>query len=363
MNKKEVNELRKRLAPDKNAITHIHGRYINGEKQTISEFCIPVSNMEKEELHKYMKLFKDSLSGSLGNKLRDLPFNNKSKREEQCQKRLLQLKDSHLEDEDSLKELFDTIAENYDHSGNYVILITSDYYDVPAKATDGALLEDSSGVYEYILCTICPVVLSKPGLSYFSEKEQFKQRILDWVVAAPADAFLFPAFNNRSADIHSCLYYSKKPDEEQNDFMSALFGCENKNQTFDSKKLKDALSNESLSFDQVVRVNEAIYEAIENNKLQTDEELKLSESDLKDKLSFIIEEDQVNRITSNLSENSVYANTLVNEKKVVLKDSKVTINIKPEDMDKIEVKEIDGQKYIVISADNNIEINGVMAAL
>lgn len=69
------------------------------------------------------------------------------------------------------------------------------------------------------------VDLSKPGLSYNEMEGSFQNRIRDWVVQMPQLGFLFPAFNDRSTDLHSTLYYSKDSDDLHDAFIEQMLGC------------------------------------------------------------------------------------------------------------------------------------------
>lgn len=71
-------------------------------------------------------------------------------------------------------------------------------------------MDDASDyVYEFILCSICPVKLDKPGLCYNVSHNTIENRVQDWVVGAPENGFLFPAFTDRNTDIHNLLYFTK----------------------------------------------------------------------------------------------------------------------------------------------------------
>ena len=83
---------------------------------------------------------------------------------------LMQLKDSKLTDDMLVSEFYDKVIENYDFGEHYLILLIHAAYDVPGKASDGMEMYDASDtVYDYILCSICPVSLSKAGLCYNAE--------------------------------------------------------------------------------------------------------------------------------------------------------------------------------------------------
>lgn len=123
---------------------------------------------------------------------------------------LLQLRDSKLQDDMLIEEFYQKIIENYNYGENYYIILIHVAYDIPGKSTDGTEMFDASDeVFEYVLCSICPVHLSKEGLCYNPETNHVENRIRDWIVEPPVKGFLFPVFNDRSTDIHGVLYYSK----------------------------------------------------------------------------------------------------------------------------------------------------------
>ena len=68
-------------------------------------------------------------------------------------------------------------------------------YDVPGRSSDNLEMFDASDeVYEYLVCSICPVSLSKAGLSYNAESNCIQDRIRDWVVDMPDKGFFVSGF-------------------------------------------------------------------------------------------------------------------------------------------------------------------------
>ena len=57
MNKKEVNELKKRFTSERSTISTLCGCYVNGEKEKIMEFSESFQLYEEEERHKYFDIF------------------------------------------------------------------------------------------------------------------------------------------------------------------------------------------------------------------------------------------------------------------------------------------------------------------
>ena len=211
MNKKEVLEIRKQFTPENCAITRICGCYVNHEKEKKTELKKAFLSLPEEESFKYFDIFRHTLSGTIGKNLLNMEFPLKQEMPGGTQEFLLKMLASKLTDELLLEEFYDKIIENYEYAENYYIILIHAAYDVPGKASDGEEMFDSSDtVYEYLLCSICPVNLTKAGLTYNAETNNIEDRTRDWLVEAPLNGFVFPAFNDRASDIHSILYYTKK---------------------------------------------------------------------------------------------------------------------------------------------------------
>ena len=206
MNKKEVAEIKKQFTPSNCATTRICGCYVDGEKEKKTRIKEAFLSLPEEEMFKYFDIFRKCLSGTVGKNLLNMEFPLETEAEGGTQEFLLKLRDSRLTDDKMLEEFYDKVIACYDYAENYLILLIHAAYDIPGKSSDGSEMFDASDeVYDYVLCSICPVKLSKPGLSYHAEENSFHERTRDWVVELPADGFLFPAFNDRSTDIHSLL--------------------------------------------------------------------------------------------------------------------------------------------------------------
>ncbi len=225
MNKKEVFELKRRFKKDDAAFTQLCGCYVDGSRNKVCKFSSKFLNLEEEEQYKYLEIAGKALSGTLGNNLIELSFPLEEEKAGGRQQILMALRETKLCDENLLDRYYDLIIDTYDHAGNYLILLYHDVYDVMTKTSDNNKLDESEEVFEYLICAICPVALSKPGLGYREEEHRIGPRIRDWVVGAPDTAFLFPAFNDRSTDIHSTLFYTKNTKEPHSEFMENGLGC------------------------------------------------------------------------------------------------------------------------------------------
>ncbi len=314
MQKKDILELKKRLKKDYCTFTKMCGCYVNGEKNTILKFRETFLNLEEDEYFKYLEIAKKVMSGTIGNNILELnfPLNEFSVNEKQVS--LVKLKNSKLKDDNILDEFYNSVIENYDYTGNFLILLFHDAYDVITKTKDNLKVDESEEVYEYILCAICPVSLSKPGLRYFEEENSIKARIRDWVVENPSNGFVFPAFINRSTDINSVMYYTKNAKDTHPELMENILGCPEKQtatiqkQTFKSI-IKDSFVNEEKAEKVFMEVQESLNNMVEEHNSMYEDTLEEEPMLLtnKDVENILIEngvtEDVAKQIEKNYSEN------------------------------------------------------------
>ena len=263
MRKKDILELKKRFKKDHCTFTKMCGCYVNGEKHIILKFRETFLNLDEDEYFKYLEIAKKVLSGTIGNNLLELnfPINDDLINEKQIS--LMQLKNSQLKDDTLLDNFYDSIIDNYDYTGNLLILIFHDAYDVITKTKDNAKLDESEEVYEYVLCAICPVSLSEPGLRYFEEENKIKARIRDWIVEAPTNGFVFPAFINRSSDVNSIMYYTKNAKDTHPELMENTLGCYSKQTATIQKETFQSIIKDSFGADE--KKAEKIFMEVQEN--------------------------------------------------------------------------------------------------
>ena len=275
MNRKDILELKRRMKKEECTFTKIRGCYVDSKKNIILHINETFLNLVDEEFFKYLEIAKKTLSGTIGNNLLELEFPSEEEQPGGKQNFLLGLRDSRLKDDGLLERLYELIIDNYDYDGNYLILVYHDAYDVIVKTNDNNKLDESEEVYDYIICSICPVELTKAGLGYRADENRIGARIRDWVVSMPENGFVFPAFSDRSSDIHSLMYYTKNPKEPKQELMESALGCKAKRtaseekSTFDSI-LKSAVSSSDYDDDEVViEIHQALNRIIEEHDTST----------------------------------------------------------------------------------------------
>ena len=224
----------------------MRGRYGDADGNCVTEFSENFLNLDDEELHKYLEIAKKLFSGKTGNNLLNLEFAGAAGHTAGAQQGLLSLRDSGLTDDAVCDAFFENATAGYDAEGNRLILLFHDVYDVPSKSEDGADLDDSEEAYEYVLCAVCPVTLAKPALGYKEDENRIGARARDWIVGPPDTGFLFPAFNDRSADIHSMLFYTKNAAQPHTEFMTGMLGCREVFTATQKKALFDGILSDAL---------------------------------------------------------------------------------------------------------------------
>ncbi|MCI8634445.1 MAG: DUF4317 domain-containing protein [Eubacterium sp.] len=225
MNKKDISELKRRLKKESCTITRMCGCYVDSERNRVVKLGETFLNLDEDEFYKYLEIAKKTLSGTIGNNLLELEFPMEEEATGGRQQFLMALRASELKNDELLERFYDLIIDNYDYAGNYLILIFHDAYDVIMKTHDNNKLDESEEVYEYLICAVCPVSLSKPGLGYRANENRIGPRVRDWVVGLPESGFIFPAFTDRSADIHAVMTYHKNVKEPHTELMEDILGC------------------------------------------------------------------------------------------------------------------------------------------
>ncbi len=369
MIKQEITELKKLLTQNNCSITRICGCYVDGEKNKKTEFKQAFLSLPEEEMFKYFEILRKCYSGTLGKNMLNLEFPLEAESQGGPQDLLLRLRDSKLKDEVLLDAFYDKVIETYDYVGNYLILVIHDVYDVPGKTNDGLEMEDASDeIYEYILACICPVNLSKPGLSYNADENSFQNRIRDWVVAMPETGFLFPAFNDRGSDVHGVLYYSKDPEELREEFAVQMLGCSlpmsagGQKETF--RTLVSETLEETCDMEMIKNIHEKLTEMVEEHK-EEPEPLLLDKNEVKALFANSgVANEKLEAFDRHFDETAgnkttLLASNVLSTKTFEVKTPDVVVKVNPERTDLLETKVIEGRKCLVIALDGNVEVNGI----
>ena len=369
MNKKEVLEIRKQFTPANCAITRIAGCYVDHEKNKKMESKSAFLSLPEEEAFKYFDIFKKTLSGTMGKNMLNMEFPIDPEMPGGTQEFLMKLKASKLEDDMLLEEFYDKVIATYEYAENYYIILIHAMYDVPGRSSDNLEMFDASDeVYEYLVCSICPVSLSKAGLSYNAESNCIQDRIRDWVVDMPDKGFLFPAFNDRSTDIHGVLYYTKKSEDLQPELIEQLLGARMPMSANTQKETFQMLIEDTLGedgdYETIRNIHDTLNDMIEEHK-EEPEPLQLDKTDVRKVFEKSgVSSEKMECFDQNYEETagektSLLATNITETKKFQIETPDIVIKVNPERADLIETRVIDGRQCLVIAVDDHIEVNGV----
>lgn len=371
MNIREIGELRRRTRRDRSNITTIYGCYVSGQKQIISTFSQSAAMMPENEAEKYFGVFRRTLSGAVGKNLIDIAFRTEQVVSSEEHKFLMELRSSKLADEQLRMSLFQKIIDGTAFPDSFLILAACDSYDVPFRSRDGQQqAENSSEVFQYIHVAVCPVKQAKAPLHYVAENREFHDGGLKQVAAAPELGFIFPAFDDRSTNIYGALFYTHSAKQNNQPLIDALFHVQAPQPAQEQKEsfetLLAASLKEACSMEVMQSVHEELRQCIALHKeSKVPEPLLISKEHVVDALTqcgvpqkqvskFKVDFDQVFGLDAQL-----HPNNIINDKRFDITTPDVSIKVNPERTDLIETRVIGGVKYILICADENVEVNGV----
>mgnify|MGYP003107483147 FL=1 len=366
MTRKELNEIKSQYTLEDCGILRLCGCYVDGERNKITQFNENFLNLPEEEKHKYFDIFKKTLSGTPGKNLVDMKFNVDAYADEGARTFLMNLRDSGLKDDRLLNEFYDRII----NVGNYLILLINQVYDIPAVTTDNIEMDDASDeVYSYILCSICHVNLSKPGLGYDEEDNNFHDKKQNHMVDVPDVGFLFPAFNKRSADEDMTLFYTKDVSEFEDGLIDCLLDCAVPLPAKQQKETFTSLVNEALGeeadLEIVKNIHENLEQIIEEKKQESPAPVMLDKTEMKDLLEKSgVKEEKLENFEEHFEmaageHGKLVASNVSSGKKFEVKTPDVVIKINSDKTDIVSTQVIDGRQCLVIQIDERLEVNGI----
>lgn len=375
MTEKEIAELRRRFRADKSNISHVRGCYVNEKREIISEFDQSLAMMNQEESEELLGILRKTLSGTVGKNLLDITFDTRQVVEGDEHKLLMALRSSQLGDQEAVQTFFQRTIQSLDLEGNYLILLAYDAYDVPYRSRDGERQDDaSSEVFSYILCSICPVKLTKAALSYFVYENKFRNLEADWVVAPPEAGFLFPAFDDRSTNLYNALYYTRDTGENHSDLVNAIFRTQAPMPAAVQMETFQTILGDTLSGDCSYQVVQAVHDRLcgmieEHRANKVEEPLVVSKGTVEQVLqSCGVAEEHVEAFGERYDgafgpEADLSPRNLVDTRQLEVRTPDVTIRVNPDRGDLVETRMIDGTRYILIRAEEGVEVNGVQVQI
>ena len=371
MTEKEIGEIRRRVRRERSNMPAIYGCFVNEQKEIITEYRQSTAMMSENEADRYFGLMKRILSGTLGKNLLDITFRTAQVADSPEHKLLMDLRSTGLKDDELRLQLYRKIMDNVHLDTGYLILLGCDSYDVPFKSKDDTTQADnSSEVYTYVMCAVCPVKQTKAALHYVAEEKEFQDGGISQVAQAPALGFLFPAFDNRATNIYNAMFYTHDVKTAHAELIDALFKVEAPKAAAEQKKSFEALLSHSLdsecSMEVMQNVHDQLCQCIELHKeAKTPETLMVSKEQVKSALvASGVSESRIAKFSVDYDETfgfeaDLHPKNIIDNKKFEIRTPDVSIKVDPSRSDLIETRIIGGVKYILICADENVEVNGV----
>ena len=371
MNEKEIGEIRRHLKRERSNITAIYGCYVNTNQEIIAQFRQSTGLMPENESDKYYGVLRKVLSGSIGRNLIDITFKTSQVAGSPEHSLLMDLKKSQLKDDEKREAFLQKVIASLHMDTAYLILLACDNYDVPFKSKDDSFQSDAGDeTYTYVVCAVCPVKETKANLHYVAEEKLFHDGAMNQMVSAPAIGFLFPAFDNRSTNIYNALYYTRDVKQSQESFVEAVFNAPIPQPAAEQKKTFEALLSASLeedcNLDLVQNVYDQVCQRIEMHKeAKVADPLLIGKEDVKEVLSSCgVSEEHLAKFSVNYDEAfgfeaDLHPKNIIDNKHFEIETADAKIKVNPTGADLIETRVIDGVKYLLIPADENVTVNGV----
>ncbi len=406
MTKKEINEIKSLFDTIQDCnILKLAGCYVNGEKTKVKTFSDSFYNLPEEEMYKYLEIFRRTLSGTPGKNLVDMSFVDQEASNDISGKGLLQkLRKSELNDEATLNAFYDKVIENYNYVGNYLILLIHQAYDIPGVTTDGIEMDDASDeIYSYILCSICPMKLTKPGLGFDDDLGEIHTLRQIFAVELPDTGFLYPAFNERSSDDSAILYSTRKTDILQDAFIEKVLDV---SATLPAKQQKEGFNElvttvlgRDSSFETVLSIQENLKNTVKEKKNEaageplfldketmrnvfassgvSEEKLQVFDKKFDEQFDMkLLHERQVEQeiasgdlevegtTTSNYVPNikveeKLFADNVAPVRNFEVRNKNMVLRVSSKHTDIIDTRIIDGKKCLVIELTDDLTVNGI----
>ncbi len=205
ISREDMLELTRRMTPARNCFSRVAGAYMDSEGYEDGTFNISFRNLNQAETKKNLALAKTIPFSKTNEQLKEYSFPEGAARKKSMWAMLSALQKNRLQDDALLSILYEVIGENYPTGREYSVFLFSGSYDVPVKGTDGAWLDGSEEVYDFLVMAISPLVGEyEPG--------------------EPEFGFLFPAFSERSSDNDMIEIYNKDPEHPKSGLMDLILG-------------------------------------------------------------------------------------------------------------------------------------------
>lgn len=369
MTDKELREIKRRFRPEKSNISKIVGCFVNTNGQILSKISQSLSLTDDSVSERLLAVMRKTLSGSVGSGINPIEYSTKAVSDSPEHALLMRLRSSYLSDDEALELFYGKVTESLKFETNYVILLANDVYDVITKSRDGED-SDSTSVFSYIVCAVCPVKDPPESVSFREADSLFHPSASAGILASPELGFMFPAFDDRATNIYGALYYTRSSTDSYTDFATTVLGAKApmprgiQRETFNTA-ISDALAEE-CTIDVVRAVHATVAEMVEAHKESRDPEpLTLTKYTVRTILENAgVEGERLERVENAIDEGfgkgaALTPKNVIPSGKFELSMPEVKITVSPEHRDLVSTRKINGESCVVIRVTGPVEINGI----
>lgn len=183
INREDMLELTRRMTLKRNCFDRIAGAYMDEDGFVDGTFNRHFQKLTAKERQTNLDIAKAIPFSDTNVQLKEYMIPEADRRQGSLWQLLMALKECELKNDAILDIFYEEFGSRYRTSGSYAVYFFHGSYDVPLKASDRESLWESEEVFRFLICAFCPV----SG---------------DYEPGKPECGFLFPAFRDRSSDIH-----------------------------------------------------------------------------------------------------------------------------------------------------------------
>ena len=229
MNKFEVNEIKKNFKSGSSFFTlnRIFVNIVNGDGEIKHTINKSGALLDQREENMYYNILRSTLSTKVGKNLIQYEFNKEAYEPLGAQSILNSVKESGFNADADNQAFVQNIISNYASEVPYAIVAAHCTYTVRRRDKLGIVKDVEDEEYKYILTAICPVVSVDSGFSYNNQTGEFSTECDPklYIQQKPTDGFLYPAFDDRSPNVNSVMYYCKKSANPDISIISDVLDC------------------------------------------------------------------------------------------------------------------------------------------
>lgn len=198
IDREDMLALTRRMTVKRTSMTRIAGGYMDSEGYIDGTFNTSFLKLSPADREKNLQIAKKIPFAQTNQNLQEYKFSQENMQGDSVWKLLMGMRACGLKNDALMETFYEIVGERYKSSGDYAVYVFHDRYDIPAKGTDHERQGESEEMFEYLICTICPV----SG---------------DYEPGEPECGFLFPAFIDRGAALNFVDVYQadkKRPHTE-----------------------------------------------------------------------------------------------------------------------------------------------------